>query len=151
MFIKKIKYIDFNGTEREEEFMFHLSKAEIIKWMTMNGDYTLDKLVLRLTTERNGKRIMEIFEDLIHKSYGMTSLDGRRFVKNEEAWNDFYETEAYSKLFTELVTDGKKAAEFIEGIIPAEMAEDIAAAIESNPDAIPEEAKDYISALSVAK
>lgn len=143
MFIKKFKYIDFKGVEREEEHMFYLNKAEIIKWMTMNGDYTLDQLVLRLTTERNGKRIMEIFEDLIHRSYGKISLDGRRFEKREEIWREFYETEAYSQLFSELVQDGNKAAEFIAGIIPASLADEVNKAFSENPDGIPDEMKPY--------
>ena len=33
----------------------------------------------------------------------------------------FSETEAYSKLFMELATDDVKAAEFVNGIIPADL------------------------------
>ena len=36
MLCKKIKYTDYNGNEREEEFYFNLSKAEIMKWLTTN-------------------------------------------------------------------------------------------------------------------
>ena len=31
MVVEKIKYTDFNGLEREEEFMFNLTEAEIKK------------------------------------------------------------------------------------------------------------------------
>ena len=117
MYKKTIEFTDYNDVVRKEDHYFHLNKAEVIKWLTTSGDYTLDKVLERLSTERNGKKIMEIFEDLIHRSYGRKSIDGRKFEKTEEIWNDFYQTEAYSVLFTELVTDAKKAADFVNRII----------------------------------
>lgn len=144
MINKKITYTDYFGNERTEEFMFHLTQAEVIKWLTTTGDYTLDKVLERLSNERNGKKVMEIFEDLIHRSYGKTSLDGRKFEKSEEIWKDFYETEAYSVLFTELVTDARNAAEFVNGIIPKKMATEIEKIVKENPNGIPDAMKDYI-------
>ena len=144
MYCRKIKFEDYDGNTRVEDHYFHLNKSEIIKWITTNGEYTLDKLVMRLSNEKNGKRIMEIFESLIKLSYGRKSLDGRKFEKNEEIWNDFYQTEAYSELFTELVTDAKKAAEFVNNIIPKSLAKDINKIIKENPEGIPDEMKDYL-------
>lgn len=150
MFVKKFKYVDFDGVTREEEHMFYLNKAEIIKWMTTNGDYTLDKLVLRLTKERNGKRIMEIFDDLIHKSYGRISVDGRRFEKSEELWKEFKETEAYSQMFSELIQNGDAAAEFIAAILPSNLSEEVNRAFKENADGIPDELKPYAKKISEA-
>lgn len=144
MLAKKIKYEDYDGIMREDEFQFNLSQADVIKLLTTTGEYTLDKLLKRLSTERNGKKIMEIFEDILKMSYGRKSLDGKRFEKSEELWKEFYETEAYSVLFTELVTDAKKAAEFINAIIPKKLADNIADIVKNNPDGIPDELKDYI-------
>lgn len=143
MLTKKITFKDYNGVERTEDHYFYLSKADIIKWLTTSGDYTLDKVLERLSTERNGKKIMEIFEELIHMSYGRKSLDGRKFERTEEIWNDFYQTEAYSVLFTELVTDAKKAAEFVNAIIPKDLADEVEKIISENPEGIPDELKDY--------
>lgn len=144
MYCKKIEFEDYDGNKRVEDHYFHLNKAEIIKWLTTNGEYTLDKLVMRLSSEKNGKRIMEIFESLIKLSYGRKSLDGRKFEKNEEIWNDFYQTEAYSILFTELVTDATKAADFVNRIIPKSLADDVEKIIKENPEGIPDEMKDYL-------
>lgn len=125
MYKKTIEFEDYNGEIRKEDFYFNLNKAEVIKWLTTTGDYTLDKVLGRLSTERNGKKIMEIFEGLIELSYGRKSLDGRRFEKSKEIWDDFYQTEAYSQLFTELVTDGKKAADFVNQIIPKSLSTEV--------------------------
>lgn len=149
MYKKTIQFTDYNDVERKEEHYFHLNKAEVIKWLTMNGDYTLDKVLERLSMERNGKKIMEIFEDLIHRSYGRKSLDGRKFEKTEEIWNDFYQTEAYSVLFTELVTDAKKAADFVNQIIPRDLANEVEKIIKENPEGIPDELKDYVDPIGI--
>lgn len=143
MLKRTIEFTDYNDQKRTEEHYFYLNKAEVIKWLTTSGDYTLDKVLERLSNERNGKKIMEIFEDLIHRSYGKKSLDGRKFEKSDDIWNDFYQTEAYSVLFTELATDAKKAAEFVNAIIPKDLADEVEKIIRENPDGIPAEIKDY--------
>ena len=149
MYKKTIEFTDYNDVVRKEDHYFHLNKAEVIKWLTTSGDYTLDKVLERLSTERNAKKIMEIFEDLIHRSYGRKSLDGRKFEKTEEIWNDFYQTEAYSVLFTELVTDAKKAADFVNRIIPKDLADEVSKIIKENPDGIPDAMKDYTGPVAI--
>lgn len=147
MLKKVIDYEDYNGTKRSEDHYFHMNKSEIIKWLTTSGDYTLDQMLMRIIKERNGKEIMSVFEDLIRISYGRKSVDGRRFEKNEEIWNDFYQTEAYSILFTELVTDAEKAVEFLNGILPKELSDEVEKAIKENPNGIPDELMDYAKPL----
>lgn len=148
MLKKTITFEDYDGNVITDDFYFNMNKSEVIKWLTTSGDYMLDKVIERLSKERNGKKIMEEFENLIHLSYGVKSLDGRKFEKTEENWNDFYHTEAYSELFTELVTDAKKAADFVNGIIPHDMADEIEKIIKDNPDAIPDTLKDYIQPVN---
>lgn len=143
MHVESITYIDYDGNKRTEDHYFNLNKAEIIKWLITDGDYTLDKKIERLYEERNGKKIMETFEELIYMSYGKKSLDGRRFDKSEEVKRDFMETEAYTELFTSIVSDAKKAAAFFNGIVPREMADEIKKAFEENPNGIPAEVMDY--------
>jgi hypothetical protein len=144
MLKREITFEDFDGNTRKEEFYFNLTKAEVIEWLTTSGDYTLDKVLNQLGKERNGKKIIELFKDLIYRSYGEKSLDGRKFNKTTEIKENFMATEAYSVLFTELVTDAGKAVEFINGIIPKNMAEEINKIIKENPDGIPDDVKEYL-------
>lgn len=143
MLKKTITYEDYNGASRTEDFYFNMNKSEVIKFLTTSGDYTLDKVMDRLTKERNGKEIMRIFEEILKISYGEKSLDGRKFEKSDKIWNDFYQTEAYSELFTELVTDAAKAADFFNGIIPKQLADEVNKIMDQYPDGIPDELKDY--------
>lgn len=145
MLKKTIEFEDYDGNLRKEDHYFNMNKSEVIKWLTTSGDYTLDKILVRLSSERNGKKIMEIFEGLIRASYGRKSLDGRKFEKSEEIWNDFYQTEAYSVLFTELVTDARKASDFINKIIPKDLAADLDRIVKENPEGLPDSLKDYVS------
>lgn len=117
MLKKTIKYVDFNGVERTEDFYFNLTKAEIAE-MEMSRNGGLAKAIENIVQAQDVPRIIEIFKTLIQKSYGVKSPDGRRFIKNTEVLNDFIETDAYSILFMELSTNVDSASAFINNIIP---------------------------------
>lgn len=123
MLKKTITYTDYDGNERTEDFYFNLTKAEIVE-MDLVADGGLQKLVDKITKEQDSKRLVEMFKDLIIKSYGEKSLDGKRFVKNEEIQEAFAQTEAYSELFMELAFDADAASKFVNGIIPSDLSKD---------------------------
>ena len=139
MFKKTIAYEDFLGQKRVEDFYFNLTEAEIIEWLSTNAEYTLDKVIENMSKKMNVKGIMDAAKDLIYRSYGEISLDGRRFVKSEEVKANFMESNAYSVLFMELVTDAKKAADFFNAIIPKDLAESVKRLTDANPGATPEQ------------
>lgn len=119
MLKKRIKYIDYDGNEREEDFYFNLNKAEVTE-MELSQDGGLAKTVRRIIDAQDNKRLIEIFKELILKAYGEKSTDGKRFIKNQELRDSFAQTEAFSELFMELATNADAAAAFVNGIIPAE-------------------------------
>lgn len=131
MIKKTIKYVDFKGNEREEDFYFNLSKPELMEMeLTTKGgmsDY-LEKIVKAQTKEE----LIKWFKLIILKAYGEKSEDGRRFIKSEELSTAFSQTGAYEKLYMELVTDEQKASEFINAIVPEFTEEELAAAKEKN-------------------
>lgn len=118
MIKKTIKYTDYNGKVREEDFYFNLNKAELTE-MEFSHDGGLTGLIERVVKEQDNKEIIRIFKDLVLKAYGVKSDDGRRFIKNDELRDSFAQTEAYSELFMELATDADAASAFINGITPA--------------------------------
>lgn len=117
MLKKTITYTDYNGVERTEDFYFNLTKSELVE-MELSTEGGLMSKLERLSGDPDGVEIMKIFKDIILKSYGEKSSDGKRFIKSEEISEAFSQTEAYNTLFMELVTDAEKAAEFAEDIIP---------------------------------
>lgn len=125
MLKKTIHYVDYNGSEREEDHYFNLSKAEIME-MELSTAGGLSGMIQDIIKTQDGPAIMKIFKDIILKSYGKKSPDGKRFEKSEEISKAFEQTEAYSVLFMELVTDADAAAAFVNGIIPSDVAKEIA-------------------------
>ena len=125
MVVEKIKYTDFNGLEREEEFMFNLTEAEITE-MELTTDGGLSDSIKKIIAAQDTPEIIKVFKMLLLKSYGEKSADGRRFVKSEKLSEEFSQTNAYSQLFMKLATDDKAAVAFINGIIPESMRERVA-------------------------
>lgn len=133
MVVEKIKYTDFNGIEREEEFMFNLTEAEITE-MELTTDGGLSDSIKKIIAAQDTPQIIKVFKMLLLKSYGEKSADGRRFVKSEKLSEDFSQTNAYSQLFMKLATDDKAAVAFINGIMPDSIQEKAAG---NNPGLTP--------------
>ena len=131
MLKKIITYTDYNGVERTEPFYFNLSKAELMEMeLGVTGGMTemLDKII----AAKDAPSLMKTFKEMIMKSYGIKSDDGKRLIKSEELSIAFTQTEAYSVLFMELITDDKAAADFVNGIIPNEIQDEVASQTAQN-------------------
>lgn len=129
MLKKTISYIDFNGNEVTEDFYFNLTKAELAEMelaeTVIKGEQQTGGMVEKLNAvakSGEGRLIIEVFKDIIARSYGVKSEDGNRFIKSPELFEEFSQTEAYSELFMSFVTDADAAAQFINGIMPADIA-----------------------------
>lgn len=117
MLKKTQTYTDFDGNERTEDFYFNLTEAELTELeYSMNGG--LSQLLEKIIKEDDQKQIIEYFKKIVIMAYGVKSLDGRQFVKNDRVREEFASTVAYSDIFMELSHDANKAAEFVNGIMP---------------------------------
>jgi len=121
MIKKNISYEDYNGNPVTESFYFHLSKPELIE-LEVDYDKGLAAEINKIVETDNNKDLIAIFKRIISLSYGVKSEDGKRFSKSDDIRDSFMETAAYSELFMELATDADAAAEFITGLLPADMA-----------------------------
>ncbi|HNX63453.1 MAG TPA: hypothetical protein PKN45_12495 [Candidatus Limiplasma sp.] len=121
MLKKKITYTDYDGNERTEDFYFNLTKAEVVD-METGVDGGMQKMLEKIVAEKDNRRIMETFKEIVARAYGEKSADGKRFMKSRELSEAFMQTEAYSELFMELLTNATSASVFINGILPQELA-----------------------------
>lgn len=122
MLKKTITYTDYNGAERTETFWFNLSKAELMELQfSVNGDF--GKYIESIQASQDNRKIIELFKEIILKSYGEKSADGKRFIKSKELAEEFSQTEAYSELFMQLAQDENEATAFIRGVVPAGLVE----------------------------
>lgn len=120
MLKKTVKYVDYNGVERVEDFYFNLSKAEVAE-MELSVEGGFSKMLQEIVNSKDNVRIVQLFKEMVLKAYGEKSQDGRRFVKSKEISEAFAQTEAYSEIFMELALDEKAAAAFVNGIMPANL------------------------------
>lgn len=117
MISKSITYIDYNGNERTETHWFNMNDAEIMD-MELSITGGMSKMIEQIIEAKDTPALMKVFKDLILKSYGVKSPDGKRFIKSDEITLEFTQTEAYVKLYTTLAKNTKEAIEFVNGIIP---------------------------------
>jgi hypothetical protein len=120
MLHKTVSYTDYNGTNRTEDLYFNLNESEMVELETMTPGGFGAALESAVKSNDAGN-LMKIFKMLILKSYGIKSPDGRRFIKSDEISEEFSQTEAYNKLFMELLTEADKASDFINRIFPADL------------------------------
>lgn len=117
MFKHTIKYTDYNGQERSEQFYFNLSKAELME-MELSTQAGVEEMIRVLIATNDNAKIVKVFKDLILKSYGIKSEDGRRFIKSDELRNQFEQSEAYSEFFMQMVAnEDNLQTKFINGVI----------------------------------
>lgn len=120
MLARKITYKDWNDEERSETFYFNLTETELAKLeYSKNGGLT--EWIKRAVESKDGKTILDTFETIIKATYGVKSLDGRSFIKNDQVFAEFQGTGAYDQLYMELVTDAQKASDFITACMPEKL------------------------------
>lgn len=122
MIKKTIKYVDFDGVEKSEDFYFNLSETELTKWDADN-EGGLRGLLQKIVDAKEVKNIMYMFEFILHEAYGEKSPDGRHFWKRDKDGHRladaFEQSAAYNVLFTELLSNPEYAAKFFEGMLPS--------------------------------
>lgn len=128
MLKQTITYEDFNGKERTEDYYFNLTKTELTRlqahYHTANSK-GLEDYLNTIVENDDQEKIVDFFEDLIKRSYGVKSEDGKHFRKNEEIITDFFDSPAYDSLFIKVCSDTDAAVAFVSGLIPKDLAEEV--------------------------
>ena len=115
MITKTFTYVDFLGTERTEEAMFHFSNEEIISLeSSKNGG--LVEWMKKACATNNTEELMPMFKDIVLKAYGEISPDGRRFMKSPEMSKAFSETPMFTQLIESVFADVNNAIEFFKEV-----------------------------------
>lgn len=116
MIKKTISYVDFNGTQRNDDYYFHLSVPEATRFAARFGEQGWEVGIKKIVDSGDLREVLDLFEDIILTSYGQKSPDGRTFVKNKEMRENFSNSEAYAQLFEELIMSPDAMTQFAKGI-----------------------------------
>lgn len=124
MLKRTMTYTDYNNVVRTEDFYFNLTKAEVMETqLTYAGGFS--ETIEAIVKANDTPALVKIFKEFVLSTVGIKSPDGRRFEKSQDIRDAFEQCPAYSDLFMELATDDKKAAAFIKGVVPADMADKV--------------------------
>ncbi len=134
MLKRDITYKDFNDKEVTDTFYFNLTKSEIVE-LEVGYKGGLYETIQRIidTNDRGG--LVTEFKRIVLLAYGQKSEDGKRFIKSEQLREEFSQTAAYDGLFIELATNDEAAANFIKGVLPADMVAEVENADKTNASA----------------
>ena len=122
MIKQTIKYEDFNGNPQIEDFYFNLTKAELVE-LEVEHEGGMGKWLEAISASESRKELIEMFKRIILMAYGKKSEDGKRFIKTDAMREEFEQHAAFSTLFMMLAEDADVAATFINGVVPADVAE----------------------------
>lgn len=137
MLKKTITYRDYNDVERTEDCYFNLSESELLEMeKSVTGGYS--EMVHKIIDAKDEPTLIKLFKELLLKSYGQKSADGRRFIKSDELSLAFSQTEAFNKIYMELATDDVAAADFVNGLIPSKVRNQVLAqsAVDMNASSV---------------
>ena len=144
MLTKTVTYRDYDNNERIETLYFNMNRFELTEFAAelpddmlknLSGTSTMQDMV-HAANELGFKNIISFVKSLVLRSYGIKGEDGRRFIKNEKLSEEFSQTIAFDTLMTELMSDDNAAANFVNSIIPADMADKLVEA-KSKIDELP--------------
>lgn len=118
-----ITYTNFNGEEKTKVINFNLTEAELTK---LQKDYLHDgginAVMDRAVQSGDTKQLLDFFELLVHRSYGVKSADGEEFDKSEEMMRRFENQAFYSDLYMSFFgDDGKIGQAFIRAVMPTDL------------------------------
>lgn len=120
MYKKTIKFTDFNGIERTQDFYFYLSKTDLTR-LNSRVEGGIQNKFENIINKLNVKELVATVEELVKAAYGEKSDDGVRFIKSAALSESFAQTNAYDELFMELITNPDALADFIKKVLPADL------------------------------
>lgn len=113
----------------EEEFYFHLGKADLIEWELSEPGGFSAYLERAIEANRKGdaRPLGKVIKELITRSIGERGLDNREFDKKDGAVaKRFMQTDAYSVLYMEFGTNADAAGDFLTALAPKDMRDEVA-------------------------
>lgn len=124
MIKKTVKFTDYNGEEVTQDVYFNLTQTELTK-MQITDKGSLARYIEKIQNERDNKKLLELFDEMILNAYGEKDSTGKFFMKTDEIRTKFKCSPMYDEIFMECVGDVDKAVAFIKGVLPKDLQDKI--------------------------
>ena len=122
MYKKTIKYVDYDGNERTEDFYFNLTETEITE-LEFSEPGGMTAFIEKVVNTNEYTKMIPLWKKIILMSYGEKSPDGRRFIKSDELSTAFSQTEAFNVMFMEFAQNAEAATDFVNAVLPKSISE----------------------------
>ena len=122
MLTKAITYVDYNGNKKTKNFYFNLTRTELAKMELTNKAGMLETIKQMINSD-DREEIINLFEKIVLGAYGEKSADGEEFLKSDAIREKFVNHPAYDVLFMELISSDKSMSDFINAVVPSDIAE----------------------------
>lgn len=119
MIKQTVKYTNYNGEMVEEDLYFNLTRLEMMD-MEMDEHGAMSQRIDRMKKAKDARAAYYEVKEIVIKSFGIRSEDGKYFHKNEKIREDFLNSAAYDEFFMSLFGSTQKVTDFVNGIVPAE-------------------------------
>ena len=103
MISKTIKFVDYNGVEKERTYWFNMSRADLLD-LEMSTEGGWEANLRELIKEQDARKAYKFFEHFINTSYGVRTPDGG-FDKDPKYLREFRNSEAYSELIWSFINN----------------------------------------------
>lgn len=118
MYIKELTCNDYDGETYTTTLYFNLNEAELIDLEIDRGPKGIEGYLDKIQTAKDKGEAIRFVKEIIRKSYGIKSEDGRRFIKTDQIWEEFSQTAVYPALFSLLMTSEVELEAFMRGVVP---------------------------------
>lgn len=115
MFKHTVEYVDFNGNQRKEELLFHLSLPEVTRLQAEIGKDIKDH-VQELVANQDLNELLKFMETMMLNAYGQKTSDGKSFQKSRALRESFEYSQAYAEIFEQMMTNPELAKKFGEKV-----------------------------------
>ncbi len=132
MIKKSITFTDFDGNVKTEEHWFHIPahKIVLLEYSRKGGLTSIIPDLIKAAEDGDAKELLDIFTEIIRTSYGIRT-DDAHFEQPEEEVRKFLASQAWDALWMELATNVNSVTNFLIGIMPEEVREDVRKSVTS--------------------
>jgi hypothetical protein len=123
MIKKTVTFEDYEGNTHTEDFWFNLTKAELMEIEVSEKGGFAEAMQVIIAKE-DGQKIIAAFKKILLMSIG-ERRSATDFRKNDEIREAFESSPAFSEIFMSLALDAQLGAEFVKGVMPANLAKQI--------------------------
>lgn len=121
MYIVKVNYTNLDGNTVEETLLFHMSSRDWIKAdadKKPTGGY--DKFIEdNISDEQTDPvKVLTVLEDIVKRSYGFRSEDGKKFVRDPAKTEEFMDSLAYDAFLDDMLIKPGMSQDFIKNVLP---------------------------------